>query len=305
VDGANGTDGVNGIDGYNSLTITDNVVGSSCDFFGNGGARIRSGSDINRNGVLEITEIEYIAFVCNGADGTDGTDGVDGTDGTNGVDGVDGADGVDGSDGLSSLMNISSEPNGPNCQCGGQKVEYGLDFNENGVLDIFEIIDAVFTCNGAPGADGSDGADGADGVDGVNGTYTALMITDEPVGVNCQHGGKKIESGPDADMDGIPDSVVSTVYSCNERMVYTPQGASSSVCGSFTAIAPSNADHCVFYDAVGGTLNFQGAASTIYVSTGWCASECFDVNGVRIATSVCTGVGFYNINQPTCTHDGK
>ncbi|MDO9509836.1 MAG: hypothetical protein Q7J14_00945, partial [Candidatus Magasanikbacteria bacterium] len=274
IDGTDGSDGTDGVDAYNGLTILDGVVGVACDAYDGTGQRIRSGLDTDRSGTLDISEIEYTAFVCNGANGADGTDGADG---------------------LSSLMNISSEPIGGNCQYGGQKIEYGLDFNENDVLDSFEVIDAVFACNGA------DGVDGTDGTDGVS---TALIISDEPVGINCQHGGKKIVVGPDADQDGIPDSIISTVYSCNERVVYTPQGASSSVCNSFTAIASNNADHCVFYDAVGGWQNFQGAASTIFVSTGWCSSECFDASGNLVTISVCTGVGFYNTDVNICTHVG-
>ncbi len=198
------------------------------------------------------------------------------------------------------LMKTTIEPSGMHCTYGGYMIESGLDSNINGILDLVEIDSSktFYLCNGDPGATGADGADGADG------SSTAIRITDEPVGVNCQHGGKKIESGPDANMDGLPDSVTSTVYSCSERVVYTPEGPSTAFCNSFTIKTSTTSDHCVFYDHLGNPQNFQGAADAFFVSTGWCSAQCFDASNVQQTIPVCTGVGFYHPDVATCTHDG-
>ena len=339
-DGVDGTDGANGTNGRDSLTVIDNAVGAACDAYGNGGQRIRSGLDLDYSGTLDAGEINSVVYICNGANGADGANGTNGTNGLNslvvvdgavgtacdafgnggqrirsgmdtnnnnildvaevnstayicnGANGADGANGTNGTNGLNSLVNVTFEPSGLNCQYSGQKISTGLDLNGNGTLDPAEVSHTSYVCNGAPGVNGTDG------------TSTAIRIMDEPVGANCQHGGKKIESGPDANHDGIPDTVTSVVYSCNERVVYTPQGPSSSVCNSFTIKASATTDHCVFYDHFGNPQNFQGAASTYYISTGWCAAQCFDVANVQQTIPVCTGVGFYHPDVNTCTHNG-
>ena len=57
----------NGIDGFTTIVnITDEIIGSNCK---NGGVKITSGIDLNRNGTLDVSEIDVTRFVCNGIDG--------------------------------------------------------------------------------------------------------------------------------------------------------------------------------------------------------------------------------------------
>lgn len=80
--------------------------------------------------------------------------------------------------------------------------------------------------NGARGADGtqgvagpagSDGANGQNGADGQNGLNTLVSISEEASGINCSHGGQKIESGIDVNGNNAldADEVTTTKYSCN------------------------------------------------------------------------------------------
>jgi len=55
------------------------LVGSNCDAFGNGGTRVRSGMDADRDGILSETEVQAVEYVCNGADGLQGEQGPPGT----------------------------------------------------------------------------------------------------------------------------------------------------------------------------------------------------------------------------------
>jgi hypothetical protein len=59
----------NGDNGSNSLiNITPESVGSNCS---SGGVKITSGSDLNRNNVLDPDEVQVTRYVCNGDDGYD------------------------------------------------------------------------------------------------------------------------------------------------------------------------------------------------------------------------------------------
>jgi len=63
------------------------------------------------------------------------------------------------------------------------------------------------------------GGDGNNGKDGVAGLNTLIKVSDEPSGGNCKNGGKKIETGFDANADGNldEDEIMenSTTYVCN------------------------------------------------------------------------------------------
>ena len=79
---------------------------------------------------------------------------------TNGVDGLNGEDGVDGTNGFNTLVHSETEPVGENCTTGGTKISFGLDEDEDGFLDIEEVRNTVYVCNGENGEDGEDGQDG-------------------------------------------------------------------------------------------------------------------------------------------------
>lgn len=109
----------NGVNGKNSLTtVIKEPKGVSCE---NGGIKINSGLDLNKNGVLEENEITSTAYVCNGTDGN------------------------------TNLTRTTNENSGGNCGNGGLKVEYGLDLNKDGILDDNEVKYTTYVCNGING----------------------------------------------------------------------------------------------------------------------------------------------------------
>jgi hypothetical protein len=68
-------------------------------------------------------------------------------------------------------VKTTTETAGANCTTGGMKVEYGLDANNNGVLDAGEINATLtkYVCNGAVGATGPAGPQGIQGATGPQG----------------------------------------------------------------------------------------------------------------------------------------
>ncbi len=124
-----------GTNGFNSITASiREPAGANCP---NGGIRIGSGLDANRNNILDVGEVTTTSYVCNGLNGTNGANGTNGTNGTNG---------------LTSLSMTVSEPAGANCTFGGLKLTSGLDINANNVLDASEITSTNYVCNGGTGS---------------------------------------------------------------------------------------------------------------------------------------------------------
>lgn len=175
----------------------------------------------------ETTERWQIASIAlNGAIGPKGDKGekgdpgetvyVGGGGGTGpqGPKGDPGPAGKSGTDGLKSLVNLSSEPAGANCTTGGQKMESGLDSDNNGILDPGEVAQTQYVCNGTSGLQGVKGDQGSAGTDGLK---SLVSLTIEPAGTNCTTGGQKVESGLDADDNGVLDTgeVEQTGFVCN------------------------------------------------------------------------------------------
>jgi hypothetical protein len=150
----------------------------------------------------------------------------------------------------SDLVAIVPEPPGANCPAGGNVVQSGTDLDGDGVLDPAEVEDAAYLCNPiAPppqlvdvdteppgpncpsggvaitsGADlDADGILDADEVASVSyvcaevGVPTLVVVVPEPAGTNCSHGGQAIQSGPDADANGVldADEIASVAYVCD------------------------------------------------------------------------------------------
>lgn len=69
--GARGLPGIPGEAGANGLNSLISEVfepaGVNCPF---GGVQISSGLDVNHNGALDASEVEFVEYVCNGASGT-------------------------------------------------------------------------------------------------------------------------------------------------------------------------------------------------------------------------------------------
>jgi uncharacterized delta-60 repeat protein len=163
---------------YASVAI---APGAQC---ANGGIRVDMGIDDNRNGRLDPAEIDASEYVCNGADGAAGAPGA------------------------TALVRTTPEPAGLRCAAGGVLIESGVDVDRDGVLDPSEVSTSQYVCNGANGTAGSAGSAG--------GTALTRLIP-EAAGSHCPTGGLRVESGVDADRDGIldPSEVTTFQYVCN------------------------------------------------------------------------------------------
>lgn len=107
--------------------------------------------------------------------------------------------------GLTSLIDIQTEPVGENCNSGGLKILSGIDINNSGILDLNEIAETKYICNGESGSDG----------------ILALMdILPEPTGENCFNGGYKIISGLDMNQNSNLDEneIQNTEYLCQNGL---------------------------------------------------------------------------------------
>lgn len=170
-----------------------------------------------------------------GPAGVAGPQGIAGPQGVAGTNGINGVNGTNGTNGLNSVTLTTVEPAGVNCATGGVKLEFGPDVNGNGLLDAAEIVPALtqYVCNGASGAVGAVGPQGIQGVAGTNGTngLNALVKTTvEPAGANCVAGGTKVETGLDANNNGVLDlgeiNAAQTTYVCNGAGGAIPNGNS-------------------------------------------------------------------------------
>ena len=151
VNGLNGTNGVNGTDGFTALASTTPIPSnaSTC-VTSNGGIQVEVGLDLDRNGMLDASEVRQTSYICNGLPGANGTDGaqgvpgVNGTDGQDGLAGTNGSDGTDGADGLTAMA-MTSQIGSGNAACpnGGIQVQVGLDDNSSGILDPVEVGEVV------------------------------------------------------------------------------------------------------------------------------------------------------------------
>lgn len=149
-----------------------------------GAMSIRIGLDANGNGSLDTGEVSYTELVCTGA-GESGW-----------------------------LVRLVDEPAGANCAAGGQRALIGRDTDGDGVLQASEAASSAYVCNGGVGATGATGGQGPAGSDGVN---SLMSVTAEPAGANCAAGGRRVQSGLDADRDGAlaVGEVAQTSYVCN------------------------------------------------------------------------------------------
>ena len=101
--------------------------------------------------------------------------------------------------GNNSLSDLIIESAGANCPTGGYKINTGIDLNGNKVLEGTEILNSQYVCNGLTGAN------------------SLVGVVNEPAGTNCDNGGFKVNSGTDANGNGIlePIEIQNTSYVCN------------------------------------------------------------------------------------------
>jgi Collagen triple helix repeat (20 copies) len=71
--------------------------------------------------------------------------------------------------------------------------------------------------DGTNGLDGDKGAKGNDGAKGADGASVLVVTSDEPEGENCPEGGKRIDTGLDANDNGVldPNEKGTPTYVCN------------------------------------------------------------------------------------------
>jgi hypothetical protein len=206
-----------------------------------GGARIDSGVDLNHDGTLSPNEITQTHYACSGAGGTAGTSGADGTAAA------------------ATLVAVLAEPAGAHCALGGEKIEAGVDANGNGALDANEVSATSYVCNGAAAT--------------ANGYNSLIAVANEPAGVNCALGGKKIEEGADLNGNGVLDA--------------GEVSAASYVCNGDVGVNGNNALINIT-DLAAGAICAAGGKS---VAVGVDANDngALDVGEVAASTSVCNG----------------
>lgn len=216
--GAIGPQGPQGIQGPAGATGPQGPAGTA------GAAGVGIVSTVNNgNGTFTLNYSDGSSFTTSnltgptgvtgatGATGPQGPQGIQGPIGVTGATGPQGLQGVpgnDGSNGLNSLVKTTLEGPSMNCFTGGVKYEFGLDANNNGILDVSEInaTQTKYVCNGK---------------------NAISRTTPEAAGANCSEGGVKLELGTDLDGDSYLDAVeVSSVqYICNGVQGVTgPQG---------------------------------------------------------------------------------
>ena len=142
-----------------------------------------------------------------GDQGPKGDIGATGPQGIQGATGLTGSTGPTGTNGQNALAKTTTEAAGVNCTTGGLKVEYGLDANSNGTLDVSEINANLtkYVCNGLSGSQGIKGDIGTQGSKGDNGLNALIKTSEELAGINCSVGGTKIEVGIDSNRNNILD----------------------------------------------------------------------------------------------------
>ena len=211
-----GAAGCKGDAGYNTLIhVADEPVGLNCQY---GGARITSGLDDNRDGILQESEVQgtpyYICsqrvdgdssliLVSHENPGTNCAQGGirvqvgldDNDDRTLQPSEVDATSYV--CDGLSRLLNITALAQGSTaCETGGIHIESGWDNNTNGLLDPAEVDAQYNVCNGRA---------------------SLTKVTPVSPGGGCADGGIKVQTGFDLNGNSLLDNneIGTTQFVCD------------------------------------------------------------------------------------------
>ena len=108
------------------------------------------GSNYTVSGTSQLLSVPYALYAKTSGSSTPGPTGAQGIQGVAGVNGTNGTNGTNGVDGKNTLVKTTSEAAGANCTTGGVKMEYGLDANNNGTLDVSEVNATLtkYVCNG-------------------------------------------------------------------------------------------------------------------------------------------------------------
>jgi hypothetical protein len=168
------------------------------------------GTNYTISGVSQFLSVPYALYAENsgnpgpqGATGPQGPIGLTGPAGPQGISGTNGATGPQGPIGLTGPAGAQGIPgtNGADGATGPQ-----------GPIGLTGPA-------GAQGIQGIPGTNGTNGVTGQNGLNALIKTTSEAAGANCTNGGTKIETGLDANGNGVLDAVEvngsQTIYVCN------------------------------------------------------------------------------------------
>jgi len=223
------------------------------------GSLVTSGLDVDADGVLDASEVTTSQTICDGEDGlvslvrtsavasgatceAGGTlveTGLD-ADRSGVLDDVEVTDGetiCDGASALQALVVVTPEAAGATCPNGGDKIEVGLDLDDSGILEVNEVTDTSYVCDGTRGFDSLL-------------VQTAILVGD----ALCANGGIRIDSGLD---DGGTSDVAS-----DGALGSTEVDMTSSLCagldGSNGAAGAAGTDGVDGMDGVDGTDGVDG-----------------------------------------------
>lgn len=165
-----------------------------------------------------------------------------------------------GDNGSNGLTWAEDEPPGANCATGGLKLQIGVDANHNGTLDPEEVSNTRYVCNG-------------------DGGKAVTKTSPEEAGANCPLGGIRIETGLDANGNGILDldevNGDATMFVCN----LSPNGAISPSTGINIAIKPN------------GVATMPGSPISVRFTIK-------DDRGFPIDLAIGKAAGSYSVNTP-------
>jgi hypothetical protein len=222
--GANGAQGIQGLPGTNGATGPIGLTGLA----GAQGIQGLPGTN-GTNGAVGATG----PIGLTGPAGAQGIQGLPGTNGTNGAVGATGPTGLTGAQGIQGLPGTNGVV-GATGPAGAQGIQ-GLPGTNgtNGAVGAtgpigpqgIQGLPGTNGTNGAVGATGPAGAQGIQGLtgpagaNGTNGITALVKTTAEAAGVNCTYGGTKVETGLDANNNGILEAGeingTQTTYVCN------------------------------------------------------------------------------------------
>lgn len=175
-----------------------------------------NGLTFNTLGTSQLLAVPYAMYA--GSTNTPGPTGPQGPQGIQGVAGPTGPQGPQGATGPAGPQGVAG-PAGPTGATGAT----GLT-GPTGPQGP----------TGLTGATGLQGATGATGPAGANGLSSLIKTTTEPAGANCATGGVKVETGIDANSNGVLDAAeiqtAQTKYVCNG----TSGSGTTSGTGTFT-----------------------------------------------------------------------
>jgi hypothetical protein len=186
-----------------------------------------------------------------GSTGPQGPIGLTGATGPQGIQGPAGTNGTNGVDGKNTLAKTTSEAAGANCATGGMKIEYGLDANNNNILEAGEINATLtkYVCDGNVGATG-------------------------PAGNYISGNGISISS----DTISLSNSLLSSIAKGNVKIGYS---------SSSTWICPSNVSQ-IQVELWGGGGGGGSSSGCVYR---WNGAKCYVYYNQGIITGVAGGNG--------------